>query len=122
PDTQLALSMFSLKLDSELVYVGDAGATEALGASKRHGIEMGAIYAPNDWLVLDADLTLTKARLSGAGHDDHIPNSVDRTFALGLIVDDLNNWSGGLRVRYLGEAPLSEDNSAQSDSTVLVNA
>lgn len=122
PDTQIAVSLFNLKLDSELLYVGDAGATEVLGESKRRGIELGAIYAPNDWLVVDADLTLTKARLAGVGPDDRIPNSVDRTFALGLIVNDLNNWSGGLRVRYLGEAPLIEDNSMKSDATVLVNA
>jgi len=122
PDTQIAVSLFNLKLDSELLYVGDAGATEALGESKRRGIELGAIYAPNDWLVVDADLTLTRARLAGVGPDDRIPNSVDRTFALGLIVNDLNNWSGGLRVRYLGEAPLIEDNSMKSDATVLVNA
>jgi len=122
PDTQIAVSLFNLKLDSELLYVGDAGATEVLGESKRRGIELGAIYAPNDWLVVDADLTLTKARLAGVGSENRIPNSVDRTFALGLIVNDLNNWSGGLRVRYLGEAPLIEDNSMKSDATVLVNA
>lgn len=122
PNTQLAVSMFSLKLDSELLYVGDAGTTEALGESKRRGIEMGAIYAPNDWLVVDADLTLTRARLTGVGADDRIPNSVDKTAAIGLIVNNLHNWSGGLRVRYLGDAPLIEDNSIKSDSTILLNA
>lgn len=121
-NTQVAVSLFSMKLDSELLYVGDAGATESLGASKRRGIEMGALYAPTPWLLIDADITLTKARLRGAGADKYIPNSVERTAALGLIVDNLNNWSGGLRVRYLGEAPLSEDNAARSDSTLLLNA
>ncbi|MDP2140800.1 MAG: TonB-dependent receptor [Gammaproteobacteria bacterium] len=121
-NAQIAVSMFSMKLDSELLYVGDAGATEALGASKRRGIEIGAIYAPTEWLLVDTDLTFTKARLTGVGADDRIPNSVDRTASLGLIVNNLNNWSGGLRVRYLGEAPLIEDNSMKSDSTFLLNA
>jgi outer membrane receptor protein involved in Fe transport len=121
-NTQIAISMFSMKLDSELLYVGDAGATEALGASKRRGIEMGALYAPTRWLLVDTDVTLTKARLLGVGADNHIPNSVARTASLGLIVNDLNNWSGGLRLRYLGEAPLIEDNSVTSDSTFLMNA
>lgn len=31
-------------------------------------------------------------------------------------------FSGGLRVRYLGEAPLIEDNSARSDATTIFNA
>lgn len=121
-NTQIAISMFSMKLDSELLYVGDAGATEALGASKRRGIELGVLYAPTRWLLVDTDVTLTKARLLGVGADNHIPNSVARTASLGLIVNDLNNWSGGLRLRYLGEAPLLEDNSVTSDSTFLMNA
>ncbi len=122
PGTQVAVSIFSMQLDSELIYVGDAGTTEALGKSKRRGIELGAIYAPAPWLLIDTDLTLTKARLVGAGAADRIPNSVDRTASLGLIVNDLGKWSGGLRVRYLGEAPLIEDNSVTSEATVLVNA
>lgn len=122
PNTQIAVSMFSMQLDSELVYVGDAGATEALGESNRRGIELGAIYAPMPWLLIDTDLTFTKARLAGVGAADRIPNSVDRTASLGLIVNDLEKWSGGLRIRYLGEAPLIEDNSVISESTVLVNA
>jgi outer membrane receptor protein involved in Fe transport len=119
---QVAVSLFSLKLDSELLYVGDAGTTEALGESKRRGIEVGAIYAPRPWLLLDADLTLTRARLTGVGADDRIPNSVDRTASLGLIVNTLENVSGGLRLRYLGAAPLIEDNSMRSESTLLLNA
>lgn len=122
PNTQIALSMFSMQLDSELIYVGDAGATEALGESKRRGVELGAIHAPRPWLLIDTDLTFTKARLVGIGAADRIPNSVDRTASLGLIVNDLEKWSGGLRIRYLGEAPLIEDNSVISESTVLVNA
>lgn len=119
---QVAMSMFSLRLDSELLYVGDAGTTEALGESRRRGIEIGAIYAPRPWLLVDADMTFTKARLVGVGADDRIPNSVDRTASLGLIVNNLENWSGGLRVRYLGAAPLIEDNSMRSDATLLLNA
>ncbi len=121
-NTQVAVSLFSLKLDSELLYVGDAGTTEALGESKRRGVEIAALYAPKPWLLIDADVTMTKARLLGVGADHHIPNSVERTASLGMIIEGFNKWSGGLRVRYLGEAPLIEDNSVISDSTLLVNA
>ncbi|MEX0618012.1 MAG: TonB-dependent receptor, partial [Pseudohongiellaceae bacterium] len=121
PNTQLSASIFSLELDSELVYVGDAGATEALGASERRGIEIGLIHSPVAWFIVDADVTFTRARFSRAGSDDHIPLSVDRTASLGLLLDDLNGISGGLRFRYLGDAPLIEDDSVRSDSTFLVN-
>ena len=121
-NTQLAVSLFSMKLDSELVYVGDAGATEALGASKRRGIELGALYAPNPWLLIDADLTLTKARLLDVGSANQIPNAVDKTASLGFIVNVLHKLSGGLRIRYLADAPLLEDGTVSSDATLLLNA
>lgn len=41
---------------------------------------------------------------------------------MGMIVDDLNNWSGGIRLRYLGEAPLTEARRPRSESTFLMNA
>ena len=121
-NTQLAVSLFSMKLDSELIYVGDAGATEALGESKRRGIEIGALYAPNPWLLIDADLTLTKARLLDVGSANQIPNAVDKTASLGFIVNDLHKLSGGLRIRYLADAPLLEDGTVSSDATLLLNA
>lgn len=121
PNTQLSVSLFVLRLDSELVYVGDAGATEALGGSRRRGVELGIVHSPTPWLVIDGDLTYTRARFAGADTDDRIPLAVERTASLGLIVDNLNRFSGGLRFRYLGEAPLVEDNSVRTDATLLVN-
>src|SRR4029453_1318762 len=39
PPTQVALTAWGLDLDSELVYVGDAGATESSRATRRYGAE-----------------------------------------------------------------------------------
>ena len=42
--------------------------------------------------------------------------------SLGLTVQSIRaGWFGGARVRYLGEAPLIEDNSVRSEPTTLVN-
>lgn len=122
PKTQLAVTAFSMRLSSELVYVGDAGSTEASDASQREGLEINAIYTPLSWLLFDADASLTNARIRGVGAENRIPNAVRNTASLGMIIDDLNNWSGGLRVRYLGKAPLIEDASVFSQSTLLMNA
>jgi outer membrane cobalamin receptor len=122
PKTQLAVTAFSMRLSSELVYVGDAGSTEASDASQREGLEINAIYTPNSWLLFDADASVTNARIRGVGAENRIPNAVRNTASLGMIIDDLNNWSGGLRVRYLGSAPLIEDASVFSQSTLLMNA
>ncbi len=51
PYTQLALTAWTLDLDSELLYVGDAGATEANRASERRGVELGVYVTPREWLT-----------------------------------------------------------------------
>ncbi|MDX1490678.1 MAG: TonB-dependent receptor [Pseudohongiellaceae bacterium] len=121
-NTQIAASIFSLKLDSELLYVGDAGTTEALGGTKRKGVELGIIYTPTDYLLVDADVTATHARFKRGAAGRHIPNSVARTASLGISAKPNDNWDLGLRVRYLGEAALEESNTVRSDPTLLVNA
>ncbi len=122
PKTQLAVTAFTMRLSSELIYVGDAGNTEAVDPSKRKGFEINGLYSPTEWLLFDADVSYTKARLRGVGVDNRIGNAVERTASMGMIVDDLNNWSGGIRLRYLGEAPLTEARLPRSESTFLMNA
>lgn len=124
PKTQLAVTAFSMRLDSELIYVGDEGTTEAVDPSQREGVEVSFLYTPLNWLLIDGDVTWTHARLRGIAPDNFIPNAVRNTASLGLIVDDIgaSGWSGGIRLRYLGPAPLIEDNSARSASTFLANA
>ena len=122
PKTQIAFTAFTMRLSSELIYVGDAGNTEAVNPSKRHGAELSGLYSPTEWLLFDADVSWTKARLRGVGADNRIGNAVERTASLGMIVDDLNNWSGGIRLRYLGEAPLTEARLPRSEPTFLMNA
>jgi outer membrane receptor protein involved in Fe transport len=51
-----------------------------------------------------------------------IPSSVETVIASGIHVDDVGPMSGELRLRYFGPRPLSEDDSAKSDSTLLVSA
>jgi outer membrane receptor protein involved in Fe transport len=121
PNTQLALSVFALRLDSELVYVGDAGGTEASGESERYGLELGVFYTPWEWLIIDGDLAFTHARFTDAGEANYIPNAVSRVASLGFTVDGFGGWSGGLRLRHFGPAPLVEDNSVRSDGTTLLN-
>jgi len=117
---QLAASVWALELESELVYVGDGGATEASGRSKRHGLELGAVYTPAEWLIIDADYAFAHSRLADEV-DDRIPNAVSNVVSVGFSVVDLGLWSGGLRWRHFGSAPLIEDNSVRSDPTSVLN-
>jgi len=122
PNVQLTASLWTLKLDSELLFVGDAGITEASRESERRGIEAGAIWNPVSWLILDADLAWSRSRFTQfdpAG--DRIPGAVESVASVGLAVDHPSGWFGGARLRHFGAAPLIEDDSVRSDPTTLVN-
>lgn len=122
PSTQFSVSLWSLKLESELVFVGDAGTTEASRASERRGVEASVIWNPLSWLIVDADLAWSRARFSDydpAG--DRIPGAVENVASVGLAIDHPSGWFGGARFRHFGEAPLIEDNRVRSKPTTLVN-
>lgn len=119
---QTTVALWRLDLASELLFVGDAGITEASRPSRRQGIEWNNLWSVNHWLSFDADLSLSHARFRDsdpAGR--HIPGAVASTANLGMTVDALGSWFGALRLRYFGPRPLIEDNSIQSASTTLAN-
>ena len=122
PNLQLTASLWTLKLDSELLFVGDAGITEASRESERRGIEAGAIWNPVSWLILDADLAWSRSRFTESDPaGDRIPGAVENVASVGLAIDHPSGWFGGARLRHFGEAPLIEDDSVRSDPTTLVN-
>jgi hypothetical protein len=122
PGLQTTLTVFLLKLDSELVFVGDGGATEASRPSRRQGIEWTNFYSPNDWITLDLDATFADAKLTGDGPaGDEIPGALRRTVAAGVSLGEGRTIFGGLRWRYFSSAPLVEDGSVRSRPSSLVN-
>jgi outer membrane receptor protein involved in Fe transport len=118
PGLQSSIALWKLDFDSELVYVGDAGATEASGASTRRGIEWNNRWIPVPWLLFDADLAWSRPRFKNG---DRIPNSVDRVASISATVRELGPWSASLQLRYLGPGALIEDNSVRSFSSTTTN-
>lgn len=117
-----SLSLWELKLDSELLFVGDAGTTEASRPSERTGVEWTNHYRPKPWLLVDFDLSVSRARFTDedpAG--DSIPGSIEKVASFGVTVDSLGPWYGMLQYRYFGPRPLIEDDSVRSSSTQLTN-
>ena len=124
PGLQTSLALWQLKLGSELVFSGDAGDTEASGASKRYGIELNNHYIATNWLLLDADIAVSRARFNESQGDApnigrYIPGSVDTVVSLGATVTEYGPWFGHFQVRYFGPRPLIEDNSQRSKATTL---
>ena len=118
PGLQSSLALWQLRSDSELVYIGDAGATEASAGSKRRGIEWNNRWVPVPWFLLDADFAWTHARFDNG---DRIPNAVDRVASVATTLRDLGPWSASLQWRYLGSGALTEDNSVRSQSSLTAN-
>ncbi len=119
---QTSLSVYTLNLDSELVFVGDAGTTEAGRPSRRVGFELANYYKLDDWLTLDADLAFARARFrDSAPEGKRIPGAVEGVASVALAVDNVGPWFGALQWRYFGPRPLVEDNSVRSKATALLN-
>ena len=116
------LALWYLGLDSELLFVGDAGTTEAGRPSRRVGIEWSNYLRPLPGLTIDGDLALTRARFTDADPAGmRIPGALDRVASGGVTIDPRGPISGSLRVRHFGPRPLIEDASAASTSTTLWN-
>ncbi len=119
---QTTVTLFQLDLDSELVFVGDAGGTEAGRPSRRQGIEWTNHYAASADLSFDLDVTWTDAELRDADPaGNEVPGSVGTTVAAGFTWDATEAWTVGLRWRYFGDVPLVEDGSQVWSSSSTLN-
>ena len=128
PELQTALTVWSLKLDSELIYIGDAGNTEASRPSQRNGVEFANYWTPVKGLIVDADIAYSRARFDDGDPDGvgrEIPSAIERTASVGIVLNDDNPLAhgvfGGARLRYFGSRPLIENDSVRSAASTLVN-
>ncbi|WP_386132328.1 TonB-dependent receptor [Winogradskyella litorisediminis] len=122
PDLLINTAAWYLFLEQEFVYVGDAGIVEPSGKTERYGLDLGLRYQINNWLFFDSDATITKARaIEENDGEDFIPLAPDFTLTSGLSINNLGNFSGGLRVRYLDDRPANEDNSIVAEGYVVTD-
>jgi outer membrane receptor protein involved in Fe transport len=118
-----SVAFWLLDIESELLFVGDAGTTEASRPSRRVGFEWSNVYTPVPWLDLDADLAYSRARFRDddpAG--DRIPGAVQGVASVGATFHDRGRVSASLRLRYFGPRPLVEDGSVRSKASTTLNA
>jgi hypothetical protein len=119
PDLQTTLAFWRLEFDSELVYVGDVGNTKAGRPSRRTGVELSNHWTPGKHFLMDANFAWTQPRyLDNDPSGSYLPNSVQKVANLTVAVNNWGTWSGAVGVRYIGAAPLIEDNSVRSNSSV----
>lgn len=117
-----SIAMWTLTLDSELLFVGDAGNTEASRESRRSGLELTTYYRLDEVWTLDLEYSYSDAEFTDASGDgDNIPGAIKHVLQAGASAQWQNGWFANGRVRYFGERPLIEDGSVSSDPSTVVN-
>jgi hypothetical protein len=122
PALQTSLSVWGLRSASELVYVGDAGTTEASRASQRTGIELANYWTIRKGITVDADIAWSRARFTEDPDNigRFVPGAITRTASVSASYER-GPLTLGARARYFGPRSLVEDNKVSSASSTLVN-
>jgi len=124
PSNKLVLNvaLWSLFLEQEFVYVGDAAIVEPSGKSRRLGADFGFRYQLTDWMYANADINYTLARSSEEPEgQDFIPLAPDLTSSGGISITDIGNLSGGLSYRFIKDRPANEDNSIVAEGYFITD-
>ncbi|WP_226703696.1 TonB-dependent receptor [Microbulbifer elongatus] len=115
------LAVWELELDSELLFVGDAGNTEASRPSQRRGVEAGVYWFASDHISGELEVSYTDAQFAdrdAAGSE--IPGAIPLVASAALNYSK-DGWFASLHLRHFGTYPLIEDRSVKSDGASLVN-
>ena len=117
-----SLALWYLELDSELLFVGDAGTTEASGASERWGFEFNNFWVINEVWSLEADFAWTESAFSDEpSGEDEIPGALPFVATGAVTAEYPSGWFGSFRIRYFDGAPLIEDGSVEGAGSTMAN-
>ena len=116
------LAVWTLKLDSELLFVGDAGNTEASRPSRRDGTEVGIYWFPNERYSASFEASYTKSRFEDDDPvGDEIPGSIPLVISSGITAHYAHGWLASAQLKHFGKFPLIEDNSVESNGSTILN-
>ncbi|MEC4048686.1 TonB-dependent receptor plug domain-containing protein [Flavobacterium sp. SUN046] len=122
PKMMINAALWYLYLEQEFVYVGDEAVVEPSGKTARKGFDIGLRYQLANWLFWNTDFTYTHARaIDEPTGNDYLPLAPVSTLVNGISVKNLNNFSGSLRTRFLGDRPANEDNSVIAKGYVITD-
>lgn len=117
-----SLAFWYLELDSELLFVGDAGNTEASRPSRRQGIELNNYWTLKEYWFLEADIAWTDAEFDDSSPPgDEIPGAIEWVASGAIGVQYPTGPFGSLRLRYFSDAPLVEDGGVESEGSFIAN-
>lgn len=105
----VAVATWLLDLESELVFVGDEGVTEAAGRTRRIGVDLEARVRVLPVIWFDADINLSRGRLRDEPTGmNRIPLAPALTATAGITIRDTGPVHASWRVRRIGARPADE--------------
>jgi len=117
-----SFSGWYLHMQEELVFIGDEGATERSGETRRVGMDAEIRAQITPWLWADLDLNLADGRyLNEPGGMNYIALAPRITSQGGLNFLHPSGIEGALRYRYMGDRPANENNSITAKGYFLGN-
>ena len=118
----VSVVLWLLDIDSELLFVGDAGNTEDTSVGiERHGLELTGYYQiGNSWSV-DLEYAYANSRFETPidGFDD-IPGALEHVVSGGIGFQRSDGFHGYLRLRHFGDYKL--DGGVDAEGSTLLNA
>jgi outer membrane receptor for monomeric catechols len=126
-DLELGVAAFLLDLDSELVWSGDSGGTEASDQTRRYGVELTGRYHFKNWLFADVAGTFTHAayRVDAGNGGNSVALAPTRTLSAGVgarpTFGDFTPFVD-VRVKAIGSRPATQDGLLTADGFAVVDA
>jgi outer membrane receptor protein involved in Fe transport len=113
---KLRLALFRLDLNSELIWVGDEGTTEASGRTRRQGLETDLHVDILPWLWGDVAYTWSSARLRDEpGGANQVPLAPRQLLTARVTAVHPRGPFARTSLFYLGDRPANEDGSLTAD-------
>jgi hypothetical protein len=120
---QLSWSGYLVDLESEVVFIGDDGSSEARGKSRRLGAELTGNLALLRWLEWDGSVSFSDAAfVDNAGNADAVALAPRWILQSGLEAEHESGVSGRLSLLYVGDRPATEDRALTAEGLVRLDA
>ena len=112
------LAIWQLDIDSELLFLGDAGSTEDTGfGSERYGFELTTYYQISDAVGLDFEYAYTDSTfVEPVDGSLEIPGALDEVVSVGINYQPNEKFFAHLRVRQFSDYPIGGEVRAEGSS------
>ncbi|MDG1026645.1 MAG: TonB-dependent receptor [Gammaproteobacteria bacterium] len=113
-----SVALWLLDIDSELIFVGDAGNTEDTGlGSERKGVEVTSYFQLNNSISVDMEYSWADSRFTRKVNGfDAVPGALSDVISGGISLSFSDKLQAALRVRYFDDYGLDGGETAEGST------